>query len=376
MRPGRSWSLTLGRIAGVNIRVHVSFLLLVVLLLPIGPGASAATAAAEAAWIFLVFACVVVHELAHCVVAQRRGIVVKDVLLLPIGGVSELESVPDDPRLELAISAAGPLTSLGIGVVAAGAGLAIGTAVWPPALLGGSLLARVAWMNVLLGGFNLLPALPLDGGRILRAGLSLGLGRSRATRISASVGRIGGVVLALVGLWYDIWLVLIGAFVYLGATSEARSEQIASRLRGITVASVMHHSPWVVPGDHWVTPAAVAEACRRQGALAVIDEHGYLGVIGIGATTGSGGSAGDLADREAPVLTPAQSLESAYELMMRRGLTALAVVVGPRVVGMLSLADLFNVLNPAASVPSELERFLGPAVTESRVSPVRHRAGA
>lgn len=367
MRPGRSWSLKLGRIAGVTIRVHVSFLLLLILILPIGPDATGATAAAEAIWILLVFAGVVVHELAHCVVAQRRGIVVKDVLLLPIGGVSELESVPDDPRLELAISSAGPLTSLGIGAGLAAVGMAMGTPVWPPTLLGGALLARVAWMNVLLGGFNLLPALPLDGGRILRAGLSLAMGRPRATRIAASVGRTGGILLALIGLWYDLWLVLIGAFVYLGATYEARAEEIGSRLRGVTVASAMHRSPWVVREDHWVTPTAVAEACRRQGALAVVDDHGYLGVIGIEAAAGRGGSAGDLADREAPVLVPDQTLESAYEVMTTRRRRALAVVVGGQVVGMLGLDDLYEVLNPAASPSAGLERWLGPEVTGSRV---------
>jgi Zn-dependent protease len=151
-------------------------------------------------------------------------VIVDDVILLPIGGVSQMRSIPKVPGQELAMAVAGPLASLGLAVTFAIATLAMGSQLWPPTLLAGSWLARLAWVNLLLGLFNLLPALPMDGGRILRAGLAMHESRSQATVQAAKIARILAVVMIVVGLAWDPWLILIGIFVMLGAGAEEREE--------------------------------------------------------------------------------------------------------------------------------------------------------
>jgi Zn-dependent protease len=147
-----------------------------------------------------VFICVLVHELAHSFAARHYAIPVKDILLLPIGGVSEIEDMPREPGRELTIAAVGPLTSFAIALVALSGCILGGDRLWPPALMTGAALARLTWLNVLLGGFNLLPALPLDGGRVLRAGLTMRMGRSRATGRGNPQSRWSD--------WMTVWSVL------------------------------------------------------------------------------------------------------------------------------------------------------------------------
>jgi Zn-dependent protease len=221
-------SIRVARIGGIDIRMHWTFLILVVLVVWVNMSSGASTVGVGLLWITAVFASVLVHEYAHCIVARRRGAVVEDILLLPIGGVSRLKKMPERPADELAVAIVGPLTSLGLATLAAAGGLVVGAHLWPPTLFAGSWLARLAWLNFLLGGFNLLPALPMDGGRVLRAMLERGHDRLTATRQAARIARMLAVVLILGGVFYDFWLVLIGVFVYLGASAE---EQAAAEER-------------------------------------------------------------------------------------------------------------------------------------------------
>lgn len=222
-RPRRG-SLALGRVAGVPLRVHWSFAFLVALV--VVTAGSTAALVAELVWVVAVFASVVVHEVAHCVVARHRGAVVVDILLLPIGGLSEFDRLPDAPADELAVAAVGPLTSLGLGAGLAVLAVVAGSRMWPPTLFAGAWLARLAWLNVLLGLFNLLPALPMDGGRVLRAALARRRPRPQATELAVRLARLLAIGMVVVGLAVNLWLVLIGVFVFLGAGAE---EQQASR---------------------------------------------------------------------------------------------------------------------------------------------------
>jgi Zn-dependent protease len=218
-------SLLIGRLLRVPIYVHWSFGFLVILIVSLdAPHGGWRAVASGLAWIAVIFASVLLHELAHCVVARREGIIVDDILLLPIGGVSQMRSIPKVPGQELAMAVAGPLASLGLALFFAAATLALGSQLWPPTLLAGSWLARLAWVNLLLGLFNLLPALPMDGGRILRAGLAMRESRSAATVQAAKIARILAVVMIAVGLAWDPWLILIGVFVMIGAGAEERQD--------------------------------------------------------------------------------------------------------------------------------------------------------
>ena len=220
-RPSRS--LRIGRLLGIDVLVHWSFLLLLVLVVAADASNGPRQIGRGLLWVVAIFGCVLIHELAHCVVAQREGVIVDDILLLPIGGVSQMRSIPSVASEELAIAIVGPLTSLALAGVFAAAALATGAHLWPPTLLVGPWLVRLAWLNVILGAFNLLPALPMDGGRVLRAALSMHEDRSAATATAAKVARVLAIMMIAVGLAIDVWLVLIGVFVLLAAGAEERA---------------------------------------------------------------------------------------------------------------------------------------------------------
>ncbi len=218
-------SLRIGRLLGVPLEVHWSFPLLVALVVVAEWPAGAGAVVGGLVWVAALFAGVVVHELAHCVVAKRRGGTVLGILLLPIGGMSRMDRIPERPADEAAIAAAGPAMSLVLGGLLLVTGALLGSSVWPATLVTGSWWARLGWLNLLLAAFNLLPALPMDGGRMLRAGLARRLPRLAATRIAASVARVLALGLVVAGVFYDFWLVLIGIFVLLGASGEVASAQ-------------------------------------------------------------------------------------------------------------------------------------------------------
>jgi Zn-dependent protease len=228
--PAGGRGLLVGRLLGIPLRIHWTFLLLLAFVVAVEWGAGWRSTVAGLVWIVALFGFVVEHEIAHCLVARRRGAQVLGILLIPLGGISQLAAVPEDPDDELAIALAGPLASLAAGVALLIAGVLAGARVWPPTLFAGSWWARLAWLNLLLGAFNLLPALPMDGGRVLRAALARHRDRLEATLAAGRIARLLAAALVIAGFLYDFWLVLIGVFVWLGSSAE---EQDARR----------HHPP-------------------------------------------------------------------------------------------------------------------------------------
>ena len=223
----------IGRVAGIPIRLHPTFLLLLVLVL------LSAEPLAVTVTLFMVFASVTVHELAHGVVAQRRGIVVRDIVLLPIGGVSELERLPERPKDQLEVALAGPATSAAIGLLALALTAGTGGSLIPIDLVHGALLHRLGWLNLTLAAFNLLPALPLDGGRVLRALLAPRVGELRATLTAARIGRSIAIAMIGLGLLVDLWLVIVGVFVLFGASAERTSAVVKERVVGLVARDLM-----------------------------------------------------------------------------------------------------------------------------------------
>jgi len=217
---GHGHSLPIGRVAGIPIRLHWTFWLLVVFVVVIDWSAGRRAVATGLVWICALFASVVAHEIAHCLVARRRGARVLGIVLVPLGGLSRLEAMPTAPDDELAVAIAGPLTSIGLGAALLTSGLLVGQHVWPPTLFTGNWWARLGWLNILLGAFNLLPALPMDGGRVLRAALARHRSHLEATLLAGRIARYLGVAMVIVGFVYDVWLLLIGLFVLVGARAE------------------------------------------------------------------------------------------------------------------------------------------------------------
>src|SRR3954469_21552947 len=219
------WSIPIARIAGTVVRVHVTFLLFLVWIAGTHWRLGGQAAALDGVlFIVLLFACVVAHEFGHIFAARRYGIRTPEVTLWPIGGVASLERLPDKPSEELVVALAGPAVNVAI---AAALMLVMGTGPDDAALRAfesprAGLVPRLAAANIFLVVFNLIPAFPMDGGRVLRALLAMRLGRAEATRIAARIGQGAAFLFALAGLFANPMLIVIGLFIYLAATAEAR----------------------------------------------------------------------------------------------------------------------------------------------------------
>ncbi len=335
-------SVSIGHVFGIDIRVHATFLLLVALFVLAYSGSGVPGVAAGLAWLVVIFACVVIHELAHSLVARRRGGVVHEIVLLPIGGVSKLERLPESPADELAIAIAGPLASLAIGVLAAAAALALGQSLLPVDMFAGPILPRIAWFNLLVGAFNLLPAFPLDGGRVFRALLERHRDLETATRQSARVGRVLAVLLIVVGLLLNFWLALIGLFVYFGASAEEAATIVHLRLKGLRVVDAMLLDPVVVDEDE---RAGSLDDFRRRTAQKVFPVTVAAGTPGLVSADAIAAAPAETKIRDLMarhlVVPPTASLEKdALPLLEQSSLSALAVVRRASVVGLLRMEDV------------------------------------
>lgn len=215
-----SWHL--GRYAGIEVRIHWTFLLLPIWVYysSVAAGSGAAAATVAVAFVLAVFVCVVLHEYGHALTARRFGIETLDITLLPIGGVARLERMPHNPWQELAIAVAGPAVNVVIAAILfVSLPILVGSALLPrvPA----NFLANLAWVNVLLVVFNMIPAFPMDGGRVLRALLAFAMPYRSATRVAVGVGRVAAIGLGVVGWMTGNWMmILIAGFVFLAGGAE------------------------------------------------------------------------------------------------------------------------------------------------------------
>src|SRR5271165_3910516 len=234
------WSLRLGKLFGIDVRVHATFLFLLawIALAYLMPGRGAWVALGGVEFLLALFAIVVLHELAHALTARRFGIATREILLLPIGGVSRMDRMPSKPSQELLVSVAGPAMNLALAGVLLAALLATGQAraALHVSVAEGPLLAKLMWANVALAGFNLLPAFPMDGGRVLRSLLTLRMDRVKATDAAAGVGQAAALLFGLVGLFFNPLLVFIALFVWVGAQEEARHAHVRASLEGVPVS--------------------------------------------------------------------------------------------------------------------------------------------
>lgn len=277
------WSFTVGRVGETVVRIHVT---LVVLLAWYAWGgwrvAGAQGAVDQLLFIALLFLSVLLHEFGHIRAARHYGIPTPDVILTPIGGVARIARMPDKPIQELVIALAGPLVTLAIAVLLGAAILLTSgsTALAPRSAYDVSLWSALLWTNVILLVFNLIPAFPMDGGRVLRAVLASRIGMVRGTRIAARVGQVLAVVLAIVGMQYNVFLVLIAVFVFLGA--EAEYEQVQTRhLAGdLTAGRLTVTDLRVLPPSTRLDQAISLLTRSDQRCFPVLDDTGHLlGII-------------------------------------------------------------------------------------------------
>jgi len=346
------WSFHMGRVAGTEVRVHVTFFLLLAaagLMFYSQQGWSAAVDGVLL--IVAVFACVLLHEFGHVLTAKRFGIRTPDVTLLPIGGMARLERMPEKPAQELVVALAGPA----VNVVIAGmlAVVVLPLAPIEPAerfLMYGSFLQRLMIINLALVVFNLIPAFPMDGGRVLRSLLAMVMDYGRATTIAAGIGQFLAVAGGLLGLvWWNPILILIAVFVFMAARGEAEFVQTRLALEGIPLEQAMMTDFRSLRKNNSLSQAADLLLAGPQHDFPVVDEAGELEgmltrsrLIEALAKEGRGALVGEAMLREVPTVPSRYPLREAFRILKSSPLESLPVVEEGRirVIGLLTAENI------------------------------------
>lgn len=351
------WSYTIGRFAGTEVKIHVTFILLLAWI-AYTAYQDAGTVAAVSDTLFFVcfFLCILLHEFGHIRMARRFGVRTPDVILLPIGGVARLERIPEEPRQELLIALAGPAVTLAIVIALAAVVLASGEAMVLRDPLAGEVpfVARLLVSNLLVLVFNLIPAFPLDGGRVLRALLARKLGLVRATRIAGTVGQIFAVGLGIVG-----WVVLhapltmlVAFFIFLGAGAEASAVAAREAGRGLRVAQMMVTDFRTIPIHATLAQAVDLLLTGEQREFPVVDNLGRTeGILtrdnlirGL-SRAGPTSMVAEAMTPSAPTVSPTLGFQEALDRLRASGLPALPVVdAGGALVGLLTMDNITDLL--------------------------------
>lgn len=284
-----SASLGVGRYAGIKVQIHWTFWLLFVFVafMVYSAGGTATDLFWNFAFISLLFLCVIFHEFGHALMARKFGVGTRSITLLPIGGLASLKEMPENPMEEFYIAIAGPLVNVVIALL-----------LYPfvplenyigqdPEVLqeqlsmidGGNFLFFLFFVNIALVLFNMLPAFPMDGGRVFRALLSLKLGRIRATRVAAAVGKFLAFLFFIYGLFYSVILAVIAVFIYFGAHSENISVQQLSLLDGHKVRDAMITKFSVLRPGSTLAEAVDKILDTTEQNFIVKDEGEILGIL-------------------------------------------------------------------------------------------------
>ncbi|MGD9646602.1 MAG: site-2 protease family protein [Pirellulales bacterium] len=342
---GGSWKL--GTVAGIGIFVHWTFAILVAWVLLSQPNWEAGLT--MLALVFAVFGCVVLHELGHALTARRFGIQTRDITLLPIGGLARLERFPEEPVQELLIALAGPAVNLVIAALL-GVGLAmvgLGSTLWQGTWVGSPFLTQLVFINVALFVFNLIPAFPMDGGRVLRALLATRFDYNQATQIAARVGQALAVAFGFAGLMYGHYMLLfIALFVYLGAQIEAQMVQTRFSVRGIPVRSVVIGESHALAPTDTLTQAASQLLATSQidfpvatdgQVLGLLTRHDLVRALAAGRRDDA---VANVMRRDLPVVEDDAPLEATFRQMQELGTSTLPVVHRGRLTGIVTLENI------------------------------------
>jgi Zn-dependent protease len=361
------WSIKLFDVGGTAVRIHLTFFLLLAWIAAIHWSRGGAPAAVDGViFIIALFACVVLHEFGHIVAARRYGIRTPDVTLLPIGGVASLERMPEKPSQEIVVALAGPAVNLVIALVlmfVLGAHFDLSQMAQLEQAQT-SLIGRIAAANVMLFVFNLIPAFPMDGGRVLRALLAIGMGYTRATRVAASIGQGLAVLFAFLGLMGNPLLVLIAVFIFVAASGEAGYVQARDYARGFLASHAMITAYQPLGPTSTADDAAALLLRTTQQEFPVVDGAGMLrGVVTretlIQALQEKGGSAPvlDFMARDVPTVPENACLDNVFRLLQGRGPRMVGVVDRQqRLVGYITSENLAELVMIQSSRSARAER--------------------
>jgi len=352
------WSFKVGKIFGIEFRIHVTFFALLFFVYLAGlrmPGGGPNAAWTGVLFISAVFVCVVIHEIGHSLIARRFGKEAKSITLLPIGGVATMEEMPDKPGQEILMALVGPWINLAIaGILYAAAAGRVGLT-WPVSLFaqsGKEFLSGFITVNLVLAVFNLLPGFPMDGGRVLRGLLAIKLDFVRATSIAVFIGQAVSMLFIFAGFLYlgNLWLVIIGVFLYMGAGGEKRHVMLEAVLRGVSAEEAMTTEFQVLSPEDPLSKALEHVYHGCQSDFPVVDESGIQGVLSRSSILSAVHNVSaevpisEVMERDFPLVAPGTSLYKVYRKFLSGDRMAAAVVERGELRGMLSLDSISRFL--------------------------------
>ncbi len=296
--------------------------------------------------ITLLFVTVLIHELSHSYVAQNYGVEIKRIVLLPIGGVAQMSEMPKEPRQELFISLAGPLTNFAIAALFYL--ILLFTVAFLP-LFATTFIRDFILVNVVLAVFNLIPAFPMDGGRILRAILANRMDFVRATELSASIGKGLAFFMAIAGIFFNIFLILIAIFIYIGADQEYKSTMISSLLEGILVKNIMSKEVKTFDPNLTIEEALNEIFKYKHMGYPVMENDKLVGIVTFEDLSANKDNKDaeirEVMTKEVLTISSNEEVISALEKLNKYDLGRLPVVDDHKIVGIISKTDILRVLN-------------------------------
>ncbi|PIU42319.1 MAG: hypothetical protein COS99_00855 [Candidatus Omnitrophica bacterium CG07_land_8_20_14_0_80_42_15] len=341
-------SIKLFKLFGISINIHITFLILPIIFFTIGGFKGLFV-------IIAVFVLVTFHELSHSLVAKRHGVVVKEITLLPIGGVASMGSIPEKPQQEFEISIAGPLLNILMAILffvplysllGQKALFSPSFETWPQAI------AYLFWINLMLAGFNLLPAFPMDGGRILRSFLAQRMGYLNATKIAVNFGHIFALIFGFIGLISQpphILLIIIAVFIYMAASAEETQVESKEILKNFKVKDVLPKDFLTVSPNTTISKVLEIVFHSHQEDFPVVENGALIGFLTSQDIVSNIHKLGierpvkDIMRKQFPVVTRANSLISVQLMMQEDNIKAIPVVEDGIICGIVSLEDIGRV---------------------------------
>lgn len=346
------YSLHLGRPFGIRVSVHWTFILIIVWVVFVNmqQGMNLLQTAYSVLFILAIFVCVVLHELSHSLMARRYGINTRGITLLPIGGVADLEKMPDEPRQELAVSLAGPLMNVAIALVlwvllAATGSLHIDASTFQE-ITHSNFLLILMFANLTLAVFNLVPAFPMDGGRVFRSLLALKMSRDDATYVAMNIGKVFAFFIALWGIYANPFLIFIAIFIYIGAQREYEMVKYSSVLSGYKVSDVLMHEYTPLHPDDPIRRAVDILLDGPEQRFIVADDNQVKGILTRndiiqGLTRyDQQTEVRQIMNTQVTTFTADTPLEKVYEQMRNQQITMAPVLQDEKLAGLIDLDNI------------------------------------
>jgi Zn-dependent protease/predicted transcriptional regulator len=350
------WSLYIGKVSGIKIFIHWTFVFLIawIIIGNIRAGETGISILYMLGFIASVFACVTLHELGHALMAKKYNYRTKDITLLPIGGIARMEEIPENPKHEFAVAIAGPLVNVVIAAIlfpiVYGFGFIPETIV-PYINSFDSYIYNLLYTNIILVAFNLLPAFPMDGGRIFRALLSMKMSRMKATAIAVRVGQVISVGFFVLGFFSNPFLIVIGIFIFFMAQTEGEYVKSKSMLQNFHVRDVIIRKYFSINATDTVLDSVKLLLNVQPTDFPVVDDHNHVlgtlnrdSIINALAEKGKDEIIANVMNKNFTSVSPEMPLDKVYTLFLTKGGSIFPVVQEKQFLGIVDISNIIELI--------------------------------